>query len=911
MRSEVAELPPRCKDSLEQELEKLLREGKIPVVRGTISRNALQRLLKFPPNSLIKSSKATNWSWARKAVNSFELTLRDTKVIAAIWEARAPAVKAHLERLHKLRQLPLNAKGKLNRKQVLSSLKLPNANTYIIEKRSSTLRALFAEYDLIVASAGYTQYSYKNLDSRVAKLLDSDDLELSSGIAVNLKWLATALGLKSPGPFRHTPSIAALVELKNEELRKGSTRGKTQRVFRIAGVDHLNLGHRPYSEKHGRLFAFGDLIPILGLRCAECFGTCFHHVANSLESPKAAYSRLKHFVHWLPTQGAEFEDIMSALAACKALPGPLFERAAMRYKQDIVAEYRAVAGSTKQRRHPNLAVIEKFGEIGVFPNFKFPRARRRGAARRGGARPTLAEARSIRGDADKILEIYADAALYRNIEFDINNDTKAFAQNLAIERRSRDDLPDSLPEAIKILCDERLSDLHEASASEFSAWHSLFEEGRRLIVEAPFPGREIFEALQRSNASSKTQRYAAVRAKFFPRSDRDLTLRSVLAVIEAGFGSCCPVAMGEEWGQLWRHIYALVGGVAYVQPRLAAPLSVVSAALTMYLCESGANIAVALTCDSAALRPSQVPKHTQVVSTKARAGGKPIILDLPNENANGHLSAVQALQHLTEATKPLRARAGGREDRIALFPRGGSVHAVEEWSLRGAFKQIAKRTASLGVSCVVPSMIRPTVLLTTQLSNLGDLSVAQRLAHHEHGTTTFGYVRKLPYRIILEDRIRLFANSVQLVISSGAANAGLKWGPTPGRQEETDTKVRMTGLGVFCADPKAGVQLDYPRGVTCRATDRCLECKMIIVIAEPNSIADMMIWQEALLSVESKWLDERYARWTEVWVPWQAFFHVVLEEKMTRGELLGVKMAAQKIVNNRRLLPGFAFPEPW
>jgi len=402
-----------------------------------------------------------------------------------------------------------------------------------------------------------------------------------------------------------------------------------------------------------------------------------------------------------------------------------------------------------------------------------------------------------------------------------------------------------------------------------------------------------------------------VRGRFFPPSDRDLTLRNVLAVVDAGFDGCCPVATSDEWGQLWRHIYALVGGVAYVQPRLAAPLSAVSAALTMYLCESGANIAVALTCDSAALRPSQVPKHTQVVSTKARAGGKPIILDLPNESVDGRLSAVQALKRLTEATEPLRRRAGGSEDRIALFPRGGSVHAVEEWSYRDAFKQIAKRTASLGKSHVVPSMIRPTVLLTTQLSNPGDLSVAQRLAHHEHGTTTFGYVRKLPYRIILEERIRLFANSVQMVISSGAANADLKWGPTPGNQDEKDTRARMTGLGVFCADPEAGEQLDYPRGVTCRATDRCIACKMIIVVAEPYSIADMMIWQEALLHVESKWLDERYARWTEVWVPWQAFFHVVLEEKMARGVLLGVKMAAHDIVDDRRRSPGFMLPEPW
>jgi len=37
----------------------------------------------------------------------------------------------------------------------------------------------------------------------------------------------------------------------------------------------------------------------------------------------------------------------------------------------------------------------------------------------------------------------------------------------------------------------------------------------------------------------------------------------------------------------------------------------------------------------------------------------------------------------------------------------------------------------------------------------------------------------------------------------------------------------------------------------------------------------------------------------------------VLEEKMARGVLLGVKMAAHDIVDDRRRSPGFMLPEPW
>ena len=51
----------------------------------------------------------------------------------------------------------------------------------------------------------------------------------------------------------------------------------------------------------------------------------------------------------------------------------------------------------------------------------------------------------------------------------------------------------------------------------------------------------------------------------------------------------------------------------------------------------------------------------------------------------------------------------------------------------------------------------------------------------------------------------------------------------------------------------------------------------------------MIIWRQALDVAQDAWLDDRTERWETQWVPWQAFFQVVLDEKMARGQLLVIR----------------------
>ena len=65
----------------------------------------------------------------------------------------------------------------------------------------------------------------------------------------------------------------------------------------------------------------------------------------------------------------------------------------------------------------------------------------------------------------KILEAAGQASNYRELDLGAGKDAIAFAQTLALERIRRSDLPESLPEAIRILCDERLVEVRKTAAA--------------------------------------------------------------------------------------------------------------------------------------------------------------------------------------------------------------------------------------------------------------------------------------------------------------------------------------------------------------------------------------------------------------------------------------------------------------
>ena len=135
-------------------------------------------------------------------------------------------------------------------------------------------------------------------------------------------------------------------------------------------------------------------------------------------------------------------------------------------------------------------------------------------------RPSLAEAPNVDVKAKKILETTKAASKYRDIVIDTGKDAIAFSQTLAIERNRRTDLPESLPEAIRILCDERLVELRKAASAILEPWRQTYQEGREFIAQAEYDGGQVFEMLERERANGiQTGRWNMLVESLFPPAE--------------------------------------------------------------------------------------------------------------------------------------------------------------------------------------------------------------------------------------------------------------------------------------------------------------------------------------------------------------------------------------------------------
>lgn len=888
-------------------LHQLWKDGDLPLYRGTVSRARLAELLDLPISKLKGVDGKPNWASA--SIDEFNIYLRKQGQ-GTVWELKVPAIRVYLEDLQRTKTLPINQAGKLNRIAVLSQFGLPNKGSpWVLERRAPLLKKLLDEFDKVIADGNYSQFKYDYLENKLQTILNSPDVPTSYGRIVSHTKISQLLNIHKTA-LRATPRLSKLIEKKQQEINKAQRRGRTDTHFVFGGLTSINLGSTPWSEKHKRVFDFSLLVEPYSLIFAEKVGTVFIHIVSKMASSKVYYSDIKEFLIWLSSH-EHFSEIVSSMSAGRLPEKNGFERAVLTYQQTKLSESRENhSNASTPRVLPSFTVIGKFADARIFPKITIPRQglNRRRRNRDQNSKPSLVEAQAK--DFQAILTITEEAAVYRGIVFDDSKDTIAFVNALAFERARRNDLPEGLVEAIAFLCDERLYELRKKATNVFRQWYAIYLRGRILIENATKNGREIQLELESSRSAETGWKQKVV--EVFPKKDFQHTLSNLLTLVEHEFHGLCPNSANTEWGQFWRNVYSKVGGAQYIQMHLLPNTAAVSAAVCLYLCESGANSSVGLVLEPSSIRNSKLRGHVNFVSTKARSNGASIFSDLPkNTGDDDIMSAYEALTILKSVTQPLRDKGMVNDNDLLVFASRSNVRKLEEWQFRADVKAIVDKSDLLSEFTITPSMIRPTVLLSAELKNPGNLSVANIIAQHRQESTTMGYVRKLPFKLILEERIRGFMNTLQVVVASRVHEGHIKLGID---EEELHTQVehsRRTGLGVFCANPYTGIQADYPRGEMCKAVDRCIECSQRIVVAHVESIADMIIWKEALNVAEGRWLEDRYQRWEEVWTPWQAFFYVVLNEKMARGELAVIKRKATELAETRKKSPSFVYPEPW
>ena len=289
------ECPDNTPGCICNDMRQLYKNGELGLFHGKVSRPKLQRSLGLPTGSLKPSSKFKLYKRARRCIANFDTYLYNHGH-GTVWEEKIPEIEAYLKSLKNANSLPVNSKGNLCRAAILEKFGLGNGSTSIISKRAPRLKMLLDRYDTTAGDPAYTQYKYSKYTDKLALLLDSPELELTYGRWVSIKWISSQLDIP-PNAITKTPQLKKLFADKQFEVDRLCRSGSTQKFFRINGVYHLNVGSKPYSEKHQRIFDFTRLVKTFGLNFSEKVATVFISlVADMAPAKSVLFTNYQFFI---------------------------------------------------------------------------------------------------------------------------------------------------------------------------------------------------------------------------------------------------------------------------------------------------------------------------------------------------------------------------------------------------------------------------------------------------------------------------------------------------------------------------------------------------------------------------------------------------------------------------------------
>lgn len=856
----------------------------IPAVReNKISRTHYARLLECTPGALTRFHRVFSEYEAK-----FGIATGPTREI--------DAMEAWLNSAYESKQLAFDGQ-KIERKSFAKAFNLRGGT---VLGRHPDINKLFTDLEARARAENYKSAAHEaTLKALQQELLKNPALN-SDRLTVNREALASRLNI--PSSRLKVRSANALIIAKEIEIQIAAKQSKidpylNNRVYQFSELQNRwpthfleRLGHqfklthagKPASFTKTSHFNLLRLFSYIGLErtpyCQRILADCHANgvIQNSGDWEEALHEYRESLFTRLGSQELEAVSVDSAISAVRSALSLL---ASSRVVPETSAPLPGVRMFRYKRRH--------LASVAEAPFRKLPLEKQKYLK--------LAQER------------YKEACnQFPNISED--NDSALFLDSLASEINLSTALLDDPTSAIRQLLERRLDLLRNAAEQMLTDAEEAFEHGRELLAISNIDGNR-FEEEYFNSPMNKPLRGAIMRPLFRDATtgtaeEAEQGLANLLSLIEQCHGGIPPLGDskgGRHAGQFFAKRYRAYGGLANILPMLIPSSDAVGAILTLYLIESGANVSVGRTLDQECFETSDLPDHQRITGNKARAKGKPIIVDLPESSP-----AVRGIRWLASASSRLRENAGEDADRLFIAKKGASIRLIPADWYTNWFRTLVAKVPELRGLAITPNMIRPSVLLHAALSNDGRLMTGMAVGQHGEEVSQ-GYQVKFPTKLLYDANIRRFQASFQTLVMSGIEDAAKKLGISKAQFETQLEQIRPTGLGTFCRGNQN--QRTQEPG-KCTKLDCWNDCPNLLLVAEIEAIASLQIWRSSLQASRATWERDRPERWDQVWLPWLCFAEVV-SEKMSRGPLLKIWKLAEKRAAEVSQRPNFVPPRPF
>lgn len=575
----------------------------------------------------------------------------------------------------------------------------------------------------------------------------------------------------------------------------------------------------------------------------------------------------------------------------------------------IEHEWKAAVDELGRLEHANVraqfnTIIKVFGDDGIIPATSY-RLKVREKRNGNGGRKTFAEvapnapkvpgAKKVRKSvgspelASTVAQYvsFAQWVLLQKSDWEEEGDSfrgDDFLEVLEAEIEAWDgELPKDPVQAISMVIKKRIGLVSEAAKNLFDQWKVHYEEGQELLEFGADPDEYV--ATLRAGRTKRGYRQAL--EAYFPENDRRTGLANLLRLIRDRYDGIVPIA--SEGDRVMRVLCRRYGSLAEIQAYLIPHRDASAAALTMYLGESGCNLAVALTLFHDCIEPVDIYGYKKITGWKARAKGKPIVINLPEDSR-----ALNALAWLAANNKLARSSAPNDvKDHLFLARIQGTVSEITDaWFLHW-FKRLVRSVKTLRHLALRPSMVRPSVLLCHALDNDGDLRVGLAYGQH-HLKETGVYQVRLPTKYIYDQLYAQFQGRIQAIILRMASD--LRGGTKP----SIDSRAKPIGIGGVCAIGG------------CKELRCWNNCSNLAVLPEINALADWQIWNRSLKEMRAEWETSRIERWEAMWLPFLCFTDVLGEKmKVQSNSLRKMWNDATKLAERIMSTEGFVMPRPF